>query len=268
MLRVGPLLCVLLGSTVQSSRQGNWGSNAKITAKIIAIEAEHTSLLPPLAVQGANPWTPPVFDNFDNQYLFSWRVELSLDTDTEGQAIHARNVTQVSAVLTLSTAGRAPIVCSPKLASKLSLLCDIGPGSLHAETYSASLEVVLRAGSGTSSNSLFNVTKHGSFIRGLRSWGKAEWIGLKDAMDTAAQFRSEINVHKFGFRQTDDVAQAIFFASGLGGYRATVNSRPLDSTCVRGSVTEWNNRTFYFAGQFILLNKMISVLPQIRMHLF
>ena len=72
------------------------------------------------------------------------------------------------------------------------------------------------------------------------------WIGLARSNDTAAQYRSETDLHALGFRKRSDVAEALLFVSGLGGHRAAVNGRPLDPTAVRGSVTEWSNRTFYF----------------------
>ena len=53
----------------------------------------------------------------------------------------------------------------------------------------------------------------------------------------------------YGFRSSRDVARAVLFISGLGGYRASVNGRALDPTSVRASVTEWHNRTFYFAHE-------------------
>ena len=43
------------------------------------------------------------------------------------------------------------------------------------------------------------------------------------------------------------MTQATLFVAGLGGHRASVNGRPLDPAGVRGTVTEWSNRTFYFA---------------------
>ena len=43
------------------------------------------------------------------------------------------------------------------------------------------------------------------------------------------------------------MAQATLFVAGLGGHRATINGRPLDPSSVRASVTEWSNRTFFFA---------------------
>ena len=49
------------------------------------------------------------------------------------------------------------------------------------------------------------------------------------------------------FKQSSDVARAVLFVAGLGGYRASVNGRALDPTSIRASVTEWHNRTYYFA---------------------
>lgn len=92
-------------------------------------------------------------------------------------------------------------------------------------------------------------TAHGHFLLSLSpnsDWGGAEWIGLKNASDTAAQFRTLTNIHRMGILKAADVDSATLFVAGLGGYRATVNGRPLDPTAIRGSVTEWGNRTFYF----------------------
>ena len=63
--------------------------------------------------------------------------------------------------------------------------------------------------------------------------------GLRMRM-TMADFGS------MGFKAVADVARAMLFVVGLGGYRATLNGRPLGPTAVRGSVTKWNNRIFYF----------------------
>ena len=83
-----------------------------LAATIAGLEAEHTNLL----VTGKQ--TPPVLDL--DQHLFSWQLHA-----TEGATAEvARNVTQVSATLTLTTPGKAPIVCRPQKASDLHLYCE------------------------------------------------------------------------------------------------------------------------------------------------
>ena len=240
------LLPFLLGFAVRSYLQEKGPKVdiiADMDAQIIALEAEHMSLLSPtdsfVHQDNLHHWTPPVFDNADNKYLFSWRVEIALNTNAEETTMPARNVSQVSAVLELSVPGRPPILCSPEDPSKTNLLCDTGPGTLHAEKYLATLRVVLRADTQTKSGlvgrnghfikpaRLFNATKHGYFIRGIRSWGHAQWVGLQDPSDTAAQFRSTVSIRDFGFvlvfngcngsmaaRATWQIAQ---FCAGLHG---------------------------------------------------
>jgi hypothetical protein len=210
-------------------------------ARIGALEAEHQSLLVPADTEPASQhhWTPPVLDS--DAHLFSWRVA------AQRGAGAARNATQLSAVLTLTTPGRPPIVCAPGEASGLSVLCGSAAAwAPRSARYLATLTVAIRAGSATA-----RATTQGEFIRGLQrgspdGWGGAEWIGLVDPNSTAAQFRAVSDIRALGFTQSSDVAQATLFVAGLGGHRASVNSRPLDPTSVRGSVTEWSNRTFHF----------------------
>jgi hypothetical protein len=212
-----------------------------LQGQIRALEAEHQSLLIPAETEPASRphWTPPVLD--EDAVLFSWRLAARRGTSA------ARNAMQVAAILTLTTPGYPPIVCKPRSVSELSVLC--GGATLWAPRsarYVATLDVDIRAG-----NTTTHATKQGSFIRGLQrsadGWGGAEWIGLVDPNATAAQFRSESDIRKVGFTKSVDVVQATLFVAGLGGHRATMNSRPLDPTSVRASVTEWSNRTFFFA---------------------
>ena len=51
-------------------------------------------------------------------------------------------------------------------------------------------------------------------------------------------------MHALGFATGSDVACAVLFVAGLGGHRTSVNGRALDPTSIKGSVTEWNNRTY------------------------
>ena len=168
-------------------------------ARIDGLEAEHQSLLSPCiaaaTATATGTWTPPVLDA--HSHLFSWRVQLShtgvLGNGGKVTAVHvaeARNVTQVSATLTLTTASQPPIVCRPTADSDLSLVCgDAKSWSSHPARYTVTLDVVLRSGGGTARASV-----QGWFIRGLQQspagWGGAEWIGLSNANDTAAQYRS------------------------------------------------------------------------------
>ena len=80
----------------------------------------------------------------------------------------------------------------------------------------------------------------GWFILGLPNdaWGRAEWLGMAEVNDTKSQYRAEANIHALGFRQGSDVARAMLFVSGLGGYRSCVNGRAIDPTSIRASVTE------------------------------
>ena len=223
-----------------------------VVASVEALDAEHQSLLSmqrlptdtagPRVASSREPlhsqWTPPVL--WADDHLFSWRVSARIS----GRS--ARNTTQLGAVLTLTTAGSPPIECHPREPSDFSMLCGSpAEWSSHTARYTATLQVVLSVG-----GQRVNATAKGSFIRGLSPaaacWGAAEWIGLTDANDTAAQFRSVASLHKAGFQRGSDIAQATLFVAGLGGHRATLNGRPLDPTSVRASVTEWSNRTFYF----------------------
>jgi hypothetical protein len=210
---------------------------------IDALEAEHQSLLAPWSSSATSGWTPPVLDA--DEHLFSWRV-----SGPHG----ARNVTQISATLTLTAAGRSPIVCHPAQGEETSLMC--GSASVWSKDparYTAALDTVLRFGDSSSTTT----TEHaivGTFIRGLsrgsdaqHRWGGAEWIGLTNPNNTANSFRATANLHALGFVKSSDVVEATLFTSGLGGYRVTLNERALDPTSVRASVTEWNNRTFYHA---------------------
>ena len=217
------------------------GQPAAVVGQIGALEAEHQSLLLPAGTEAASQhhWTPPVLD--EDAVFFSWRLA------ARRGASAARNATQVAAVLTLTSPGYPRIVCKPKTPSELSVLCGSATAwAPHSARYLATLEVTIRAGDATT-----QATKEGSFVRGLNhgegGWGGAEWIGLVDPNSTAAQFRSVSNIREFGFEKSGDVALATLFVAGLGGHRATINSRPLDPTSVRASVTEWSNRTFYFA---------------------
>lgn len=217
------------------------------TAQVTALEAEHLSLLAPTTTaSGLGAWQPPVLDS-DSQ-MFSWRVAVS-------SANPARNVTQVSAQLTLTADGKPPIVCRPKIATGISLFCgSAADWTSYSARYVAQLDVVLTAYTSASEDPIsLQATAKGAFIRGLQpstdGWGGAEWIGLSDVNDTAVQYRTETDISSQGFQSADDVAQATLFVSGLGGYRATINGRPLDPTSVRGSVTEWSNRTLYFGDE-------------------
>ena len=161
----------------------------ELVAKIDALEVEHQSLLSRTAA--TQHWTSPVLDA--DSHLFSWRMAAAPGGSDRGDAAAAaaRNVTQVSATLTLTTAGRAPIVCHPEGASDLSLFCGSATAwSPRSARYLATLDVELRAADGATAHA----TAQGSFVRGLQrsadGWGGAEWIGLTDANDTAAQFRS------------------------------------------------------------------------------
>jgi hypothetical protein len=230
------------------------------SAQLCALEAEHQSLLSPTAGDVSN-WQPPVLDA--DSHLFSWRVLVTSAMggchgilEPESSATVARNVTQVSAVLTLTTDGSPPIVCR-RTGSDLSLMCGSATEwSPHAARYTAKLDVVLSSFTASSAIPMItNATSTGWFVRGLQrshdGWGGAEWVGLADANDVAAQYRSVADIHTMGFQQADDVAQATLFVAGLGGYRTTLNDRPLDPTAVRGSVTEWHNRTFYFGDSVV-----------------
>ena len=225
------------------------GPSEPVVVTVEALDAEHQSLLSMqqqpahagASVASREPphphWTPPVLSA--DEYLFSWQVAAR----SSGRS--ARNATQVSAVLTLTAAGRPPIVCHPRDPADLSMLCgSAAEWSPHTARYEAALEVVLSV-----EGERVSATAKGSFITGLSpaGWGGAEWVGLTDANDTSAQFRSVASLHEVGFRAGSDVAQATLFVAGLGGHRATVNGRALDPTSVRASVTEWSNRTFYFA---------------------
>ena len=222
---------------------------AALCASVEGFEAEHLSVLRPGPEGGQ--WTPPVLDP-GAAHLFAWRVAATAagGGGCDPGTLHpARNVTQVGAVLTLTAVdhpGSPPVVCHPNKRSDLSLLCGAGAAWLPAARYAAKLEVTLRDGTSATATA----AAEGLFIQGLEGsngWGGAEWIGLADANDTASQFRGAADIHAMGFRQSGDVARAVLFVAGLGGYRASVNGRAIDPTSVRASVTEWHNRTFYFA---------------------
>jgi hypothetical protein len=246
-------------------------SAAVLCAGIDGFEAEHRSVLKPADAATAAPgaatshWTPVVLDaNADVGYLFAWRVTAALApaVDRCGTAATlpaARNVTQLSAVLTLTAADRPalpPIVCHQAAAADRSVVCGGGAAWKTPSTrWTAKLEVVLRVDSSSvqgQASEQSTAVATGWFVRGLpeaspMSWGGAEWIGLPYANDTASQYRGAVDVHALGFDRGSDVARAMLFVAGLGGYRATVNGRAIDPTSIRASVTEWHNRTFYWA---------------------
>jgi hypothetical protein len=210
-----------------------------------ALEAEHQSVLPPphSGTGAESHWTPPILAPYDEQgTLFSWRI---LEPSTG-----ARNVSQIHASLMLTTPGEAPIVCQPPAPSDLSMLCGGGAGAavqwkpLPARRYTVTLNIVVHAGSGLT----MSASARGWFITGPHpdGWGGAEWIGLADPNATNSQFRSVSDIRKLGISSSSDVGQATLFVAGLGGHRSTINGRALDPTSVRGTVTEWSNRTLYF----------------------
>lgn len=173
--------------------------------------------------------------------------------------MQVRNVTQISATLTLTAssgdAQRYPIVCSPKRPGDLRVLCGSATAwAANPTAYTAHLSVTLSYFTASAEAALTTATVEGRFIRGiswqsLAVWAGAEWIGLNSSSDMAAQFRSVANLHTSypRFTSAETVAEAFLFVSGLGGHRVSINGRPVDPTAVRGSVTEWSNRTFYFA---------------------
>ena len=193
------------------------------------LEVEHLSLLSPHTGPG---WTPPVVEADPNGLLIGWRV---------AAACGGRNVSLGDARLTLTAVDHpevAPAVCTGRGGRTL---CGGGgpPGALIA----VDLEVTVRAGSGGP----VALAARGWFVRGLDQWGGARWIGLPGANDTAVQFRGTADLRAFGFRGEREVVRAMLFVAGLGGHRAAINGRALDPTSVRASVTEWHNRTMYFA---------------------
>jgi hypothetical protein len=242
------LALTLASAAVHSSAS----ARTTLCARVDGLEAEHLSVLKPPGPAAAG-WTPPVLDaNGGAGFLFAWRVAAQVSpTGCATSARHpaARNVTQLGAVLTLTALDRAalpPVICHATAATDRSLVCGGGAAwKLPATRWAAKLEVRLRA-AGTAEGT---AAATGWFVRGLPAtgWGGAEWIGLRGANDTAIQFRSAVDVHALGFKQGSDVARAMLFVSGLGGYRASVNGRAVDPTSVRVSVTEWHNRTFYWA---------------------
>jgi hypothetical protein len=213
-------------------------SAAALRAGIDGFEAEHLSVLEPVA--NRRHWNAPVLGPDATGHLFAWRMS----------AAAARNVSQTSAVLTLTAVDRPetqPIVCHPAVLTDLRVIC--GGSAEPASRYSAKLEVVMRLS--TAEGPLETMTTaQGWFVQGLGgtpgSWGGAEWIGVSTTNDTASQFRGVTDIRS-GFKSPKDVARATLFVAGLGGFRASINGRPLDPTAVRASVTEWNNRTFYWA---------------------
>eukprot|EP01048_Picozoa_sp_COSAG05_P000108 COSAG05_NODE_3_length_51333_cov_129.132080_8_plen_659_part_00 len=246
-----------------------FSSTGGMCARVDGLEAEHLSVLKPAAAgEATSHWTPPVLDaNGAGGYLFTWRLaagsvsEASPCTTASAHPSAARNVTQLSAVLTLTAIDRStlpPVTCRPAAATDRSLVCGPGGGSggsgavweTPSTMWAAKLEVRLRVDyAGRASES--TVVATGWFVRGLSersaaSWGGAKWIGLPGANDTASQFRGSVDVHTLGFKKGSDVVRAMLFVSGLGGYRASVNGRALDPTSIRASITEWHNRTFYW----------------------
>lgn len=242
-------------------------SSSSLCAQIDDLEVEYRSALKPAAAADAavakeavSHWTPPVLDaNAGDGYRFEWRLTAAL---AGAKGCHhatlaaARNVTQLSAVLTLTPTDRSnipPVMCRPDLAADRNLVCGSGPAwQTPATRWAAKLEVVLRAygADGRDSESIAVAT--GWFVRGLpggsaASWGGAQWIGLPYANDTALQYRGVVDIHAIGFDRGSDVARAMLFVSGLGGYRVAVNGRAIDPTSIRASVTEWHNRTYYWA---------------------
>jgi hypothetical protein len=211
---------------------------------VTGLEAEHLSLLAPHPLS-AQPlpghFSAPVLDtDTDDNILFAWRL------GPKSGGIVVRNVTISAAVLTLTTPGRSAISCRPSSPPSLSVLCGAGHWSPEpAAVYTAALSVTLRDHSGKS----WMASETGVFIRGRRpeEWGGAEWVGVVDPNSTTAQFRAEQDLRALGFAAAADVAQATLFVAGLGGHRASVNGRPIDPAGSRGTVTEWTNRTFYFA---------------------
>ncbi len=210
---------------------------------VTGFEAEHLSLLTPQLSSTLLPghFSPPVLDtDEDDNILFAWRL------GPEPGGIVERNVTVALAALTLTTPGRPAIACLQPRPPSLSVLCGAGYWSSDpGVAYTAALNVTLRYSSGRSSM----VSATGVFIRGLRAdeWGDAEWVGLINPNATTAQFRAEQDLRALGFAAAEDVAHAMLFVAGLGGHRASINGRPIDPTGIRGTVTEWTNRTFYFA---------------------
>ena len=269
------LLLLLLGVVVFSipspTSAIDIAAPANLCAQIGDLEVEHRSALKPAAAAAASAaaaaeeapshWTPPVLDaNEGDGYRFEWRVAAAL-AETDGchgasTLAAARNVTQLSAVLTLTPTDRPnlpSVICRPTVAADRSLVCGSGPAwQTPATRWGAKLEVVLRGYSAGGRASESTAVATGWFVRGLpegsaASWGGAAWIGLPYANDTALQFRGVVDIHAIGFDRGSDVVRAMLFVSGLGGYRAAVNGRAIDPTSIRASVTEWHNRTYYWA---------------------
>ena len=208
--------------------------------KIVALEAEHQSLLSPFnssELDVMHHWTPPVLVA-GRHHLFSWRVATQ-------PGIVTRNLTQIGAALTLSTGGRS-VKC--RAGTEQRLLCGFDSDIQNASRCKVSLTLTLSSITAAGVTTIENYTAKGELLFGLsqHGWGGATWIGLTDPNDKAAQFRAVVNIHDAGILRETDLVDATLFVAGLGGYRAAVNGRPLDPTAIRGSVTEWGNRTFYF----------------------
>ena len=114
-------------------------------------------------------------------------------------------------MLTLTAANSPPIICGPRAAADLSVLCgSASEWAPQSTRYRATLKVVLRIG-----GEHVAATAHGWFVRGLSpdGWAGARWIGLSDANDTRAQYRSEVDLRSAGFQSSSDVAHAMLFVA-------------------------------------------------------
>jgi hypothetical protein len=108
MVRASGLLPIFAAMLAVAKSDGYIKPQVTVVARIDALEAEHLSLLSrETGAPHGGQWTPPIFDG--NRHLFSWRVQAIMIT-TSGTGVPARNVTQASAVLTLTTDGMQVLI--------------------------------------------------------------------------------------------------------------------------------------------------------------
>jgi hypothetical protein len=221
-----------------------------LCATVDSFEVEHLSLLPP---SPTSQWAVPLVDAAS--HLFSWRIRAEqgpcatdLHQTAGSRPVVARNVSQTSAVLTLKC-GDSSVDC--RAGAEQRVFCgdtrSLQGAGRCAVTLFVTVSSTTTVAAQPSTTTTAQSTAHGDMLLGPEDdWAGAEWIGLRSPNDTALHFRTVASLHHLGFTRKSDVAEATLFVAGLGGYRAAINGRPLDPTAVRGSVTEWGNRTFYF----------------------